>query len=191
MQQVLSVSRPKVAPKAHRDPAHRPARHSAVGMGSVTHGDDVWRRLCQAHTEALLTFTLRLAGGNQARAEAIAQQTLLLAWRNADRLGAIEALRPWLMTTARRVAAGQDTAVQDMLYAMDQAGREDNLVRVEVALGRLKPEQRAALAQVCAERKTVSAAARAAGVSTRVLRSRVYQALETIRSSVSQQELSY
>jgi RNA polymerase sigma-70 factor (ECF subfamily) len=166
-------------------------RFGAVGMGSVTQGDDVWRRLCQLHATPLLTFTLRLAGGNQARAEAITQQTLLLAWRNADRLGAIGALRPWLMTTARRIAAGQETAVRDMLVAMVDTGREADLLRVEAALGRLAPEQRAALAEVCVDHKTVSAAARSAGVSTSVIKSRVFQALETIRSSVSQRELAH
>jgi DNA-directed RNA polymerase specialized sigma24 family protein len=191
MQQVLNASQRTMARAAHRETAPRHARHGAVGMGSVTHGDDVWRRLCQVHTEALVTFTLRLTGGDEARAEAIAQETLLLAWHNADRLGAIEALRPWLMTTARRVAAGQEQAVQEMLRAMDDAGREDNLMRVEAALGRLKPEQRAALAEVCGAHKTINAAARAAGVSTRVLRSRVQQALESIRSSVPHHELSY
>lgn len=191
MQQVLTASQRNVARKAHRDRAPQHARHSAVGMGSVTQGDDVWRQLCQVHTAALLTFTLRVVGGDRARAEAIAQQTLLLAWRNADRLGAIEALRPWLMTTARRIAAGQEHAVQEMLSAMDDAGREDNLLRVEAALARLRPEQRAALAEVCGAHKTISAAARAAGVSTRVIRSRVNQALETIRSSVPHHELSY
>ncbi len=184
MQQVLNASQ-------RNDGAHRHGRIGAAGMGSVTQGDDGWHRLCHLHAESLLTFTLRLTGGNRMRAEAIVQQTLLLAWRNADRLGAIAALRPWLLTAARRVAAGQETAVQDMLFAMDGAGREDNLVRVEAALGRLAPEQRAALAEVCVLRTTVNAAARSAGVSTGVLKSRVFQALETIRSSVPQRELAH
>jgi RNA polymerase sigma-70 factor (ECF subfamily) len=144
--------------------------------------------LCELHTTSLLTFTLRLTGGDRVRAEAIVQRTLLLAWHNVDRLGAAGAIRPWLMTTARRVAAGQETAVRDLLYAMDDAGRGNNLVQV---LGRLAPEQRAALAEVCVERKTVSAAARSAGVSTRVLKSRVFGALETIRSSMPQRELAH
>jgi len=177
MQQVLNASQ-----------GRQHARVGAVGRGSVTHRDDAWRRMCELHTEPLLAFTLRLTGGDRARAEAIAQRTLLLAWHNADRLGAIGGLRPWLMTTARRVAAGQETAVRELLYAMEDAARGNNLVQV---LGRLAPEQRAALAEVCGERKTVSAAARTAGVSTRVIKSRVFEALETIRSSMPQRELAH
>jgi RNA polymerase sigma-70 factor, ECF subfamily len=191
MQQVHNASQRSVARKANHDPARQHGRFGAAGMGPVTQGDDVLRRLRQLHTRPLLAFTLRLAGGDQVRAEAIVQQTLLLAWRNADRLGAIETLRPWLMTTARRVAVGQETAVQNVLFAMDDAGRDDNLVRVEAALGRLAPEQRAALAEVCGGRKTISAAARSAGVSTGVVKSRVFQALETLRSSVWQRELAH
>jgi RNA polymerase sigma-70 factor, ECF subfamily len=173
MQQVLNASH---------------ARVGAASRGSVTHRDDDWCRLCELHTPSLLTFTLRLTGGDRVRAEAIAQRTLLLAWHNADRLGSTGAIRPWLMTTARRLAAGQETAVRDLLYAMDDAGRANNLAQV---LGRLAPEQRAALAEVCGDRKTVSAAARAAGVSTRVIKLRVFEALETIRSSMPQRELAH
>jgi RNA polymerase sigma-70 factor (ECF subfamily) len=191
MQQVLNTSQRNVARKAYHDPARQHGRFGTAGTGSVTQGNDGWRRLCQLHTKPLLTFTLRLTGGDQVGAEAIVQQTLLLAWRNADRLGALEALRPWLMTIARRVAVGQETAVPELLYVMDDAGREDNLVRVEAALGRLAPEQRAMLAEVCVDRKTVGAAARSAGVSTGVIKSRVFQALETIRSSMPQRELAH
>jgi RNA polymerase sigma-70 factor, ECF subfamily len=194
MQQVLNASgrngQRSVARKANGDAGRRPGRLHAAGMGSVTQGDEVWRRLCQLHTEPLLTFTLRLTGGDQVRAEAIVRQTLLLAWRSADRLGAIGTLRPWLMTTARRIAAGQHTAVEEMLFAMDDAAREDNRLRVEAALERLAPEQRAALAEVCGGRKSVTAAARSAGVPTGVMKSRVFQALETIRWSVPQRELA-
>jgi DNA-directed RNA polymerase specialized sigma24 family protein len=83
--------------------------------------------------------------------------------------------------TARRVAASQETAVQEVLFAR----RDDNLMRIEAALGRLAPEQRAALAEVCGGRKSVSAAARSAGVSTDVFKTRVFLALRTLRSTVA------
>jgi DNA-directed RNA polymerase specialized sigma24 family protein len=186
MQQVLNAGQRTVAGKTDRGPARQHGRFGATGMGSVTQGNDGWRRLRQLHATPLLAFTLRLAGGDQVRAEAIVQHTLLLAWRNADRLGEIGTLRPWLMTTARRVAAGQEAAVHELLFAMDDAGREDNLARVEAAVGRLAPEQRAVLAEVHAGRRSVSAAARSAGVSTGVVKSRVFQALETLQPSVWQ-----
>jgi len=151
----------------------------------------VWRRLYQLHAESLLAFAMRLTGGDHERAEAIVQHTLRLAWRNADRLGAVGTLRPWLMTTARRLAAGDEAAVRDLLFAMDDAGRGDGRGLVEAALGRLAPEQRAALAEVCVGGKTVTAAARSAGVSTGVLKSRVFEALETIRWTAGQRELAH
>jgi DNA-directed RNA polymerase specialized sigma24 family protein len=85
-------------------------------------------------------------------------------------------------TTTRRVAASQETTVQDVLFAR----RDDNLMRIDAALGRLAPEQRAALAEVCGGRKSVSAAARSAGVSTAVFKTRVFLALRTLRSTVAQ-----
>lgn len=191
MQQVLNTSQRNVTRTANREPARRHGRFGAVGMGPVTQGDDVLRRLSQLHAKPLLAFTLRLAGGDQVRAEAMARQTLLLAWHNADRLGAIEALRPWLMITARRVAAGREIAVQEVLFAMDDAWRAENLMRVKAALERLAPEQRAALAELCADRKTVSAASRSTGVSTAVIKSQVFQALETLRSSVRLRDLAH
>ena len=146
MQQVLTASRRNsqhsVAPTArpvHRDPAGQHRRPGAVGMGTATQGDAGWRRLCQLHSAPLLTFTLRLTGGDRRRAEAIVEHTLQLAWRHADRLAAGAALRPWLISTARRVAAGQETTVQAVLTAMDDAGRPANRVRVEAALDASPP----------------------------------------------------
>src|SRR5690349_15331876 len=103
MQQVLNASPRNVARKANRTPARRPGRPSAMGMGSITQSDEMWRALCQLHARPLLTFAVRLTGGDEARADDIVQRTLVLAWRNADRLGSVAGLRPWLMTTARRV----------------------------------------------------------------------------------------
>src|SRR5689334_14965243 len=117
MQQVLTASRRNVNPKATQG------------------GDQVWRRLYQLHAKSMLTFAMRLTGGDEVRAEAIVQHTLRLAWRNADRLGAVGTLRPWLMTTARRLAAGDEAAVRDLLFAMEDAGRGDRRELV-AALGR-------------------------------------------------------
>jgi RNA polymerase sigma-70 factor, ECF subfamily len=184
MQQVLNARQQNVARSAARQ---RP-RFRAAGVGTMTQSDELWHQLCRWHTDALLTFALRLAGGDGRYAEAIVQQTLTLAWRNRDRLGPVEALRPWLLTTARRVAIGQAAVAEDVLYAADDATRDDNRARLEGALSRLAPEERAVLAEVCAGRKTISGAARSTGMSTGAAKTRVFEALEKLRWSVPQDQ---
>src|SRR3954468_9424696 len=48
--------------------------------------EEVLTRLYAEHAPSLMTFVLRLTGGDRQRAEDVVQETLLRAWRHADRL---------------------------------------------------------------------------------------------------------
>ena len=61
------------------------------------------RALHEEHAAALWAFTLRLTGGDRARAEDVAQETLLRAWRHPSVLDqSARSARAWLFTVARR-----------------------------------------------------------------------------------------
>ena len=92
---------------AHRARAghRRPHRLPRTGATAGTSTTRVLRTLYAEHAGSLLAFVLRLTAGDRQRAEDVVQETLLRAWRNADRLGGPEArsVRPWLVTVARRI----------------------------------------------------------------------------------------
>src|SRR6201991_1096306 len=88
-------------------------RHEAAPSASATHEDTLVKMLYREHSGPLLMFVLRLTGGDRQRAEDVVQETLLRAWRNADRLGTSghPSLRPWLVTVARRIVIDEHRSV--------------------------------------------------------------------------------
>jgi RNA polymerase sigma factor (sigma-70 family) len=61
------------------------------------------RTLYAEHGGPLLGYAERLTGGDRQQAEDVVQETLVRAWRNAERLEAGSA-RPWLFRVARNIA---------------------------------------------------------------------------------------
>ena len=82
-----------------------PARHCNPRPRPRNAREEVLTRLYADHAPRFLTFVLRLTGGDRQRAEDVVQETLLRAWRHADRLGDKEGRspRPWWSTVARRI----------------------------------------------------------------------------------------
>jgi RNA polymerase sigma-70 factor (ECF subfamily) len=67
--------------------------------------EQLMRTACEHHADALWSFCLRLTRGDAGRAEDIAQETLLRAWKHPSVLGREpEGVRAWLFTVARNVA---------------------------------------------------------------------------------------
>src|SRR5260221_5503947 len=61
--------------------------------------------LYEAHSSMLFGSLLRWTGWDWQATEDLVQETMLRAWRNIDSLtDDTEALRPWLVTVARRIA---------------------------------------------------------------------------------------
>src|SRR5690606_29160291 len=85
-------------------------RGAGAGPGlapaAVRHGpagdEDFLRSLYQEHGRSLLAYATRLTDDRFA-AEDVVQETLLRAWRNADRLAGSDAVRAWLLTVARNI----------------------------------------------------------------------------------------
>ena len=71
----------------------------------VTGGEDaIITALYQAYRGPLMSFVLRLTGGDRQHAEDIVQETMVRAWREAGRLDLSgPSLMPWLSAVARRI----------------------------------------------------------------------------------------
>src|SRR5436305_13774848 len=64
------------------------------------------RRLYDHHASALRSYATAPLGGDRHTAEDVVQETVLPAWRHADRLDArAEPFRPWLPKVARRLVS--------------------------------------------------------------------------------------
>jgi RNA polymerase sigma-70 factor (ECF subfamily) len=153
--------------------------------------------LYDAHARAIYRFLLRLTFGERQAAEDLTQETMLRAWRGIDGLNAdIGALRPWLLTVARRVAidasrarqsrpaelAAFDLAVlpasHDPIEAMLQAST------VRQALATLRPEHRRVIVEVYYRGRSVAEAAEILGIPSGTVKSRTYHALRALRAAL-------
>jgi RNA polymerase sigma-70 factor (ECF subfamily) len=113
------------------------------------------RALYEEHALALVNFVSRLVGGDRQRAEDIVQETLVRAWRNADKLDLQSGrrLRPWLITVARRIAIDEYRSGgarpeevydidPDAFSTPDESERMVRSVTVMAALRELSPPYR-------------------------------------------------
>ena len=115
------------------------------------------RQLHDEHADALWRFCLRLVGNDRVRAEDVAQETLLRAWRNRGVLeGPPAAVRAWLFTVARNIViddwrsrrAHPETPVAEV---PEQGAKDDESEQlllswvVAEALTHLSPDHRAVL----------------------------------------------
>ncbi|WP_198348139.1 sigma-70 family RNA polymerase sigma factor [Plantactinospora sp. KBS50] len=178
----------------------RPAagRH-ASGSTETAHSEKLVRQLYEEHAGPLLSFVLRLTGGDRQRAEDIVQETLLRAWRNAHRLGAQgqSSLRPWLVTVARRIAIDDhrserarptETYDRDLesFAESDDTERVLRTMTVTDALRALSQPHREILISTYFRGRTVPEAAAELGLPLGTAKSRVYYALRALRSALQE-----
>lgn len=189
--------RPASRPNGHDGPVTSwPARPYDGTDSDVASSDDgLMRSLYAQYSAPLLHFALRMVGDRQ-RAEDIVQETLLRAWRNADRLRLEDgtSLRPWLVTVARRIAidehrsrAARPAETYDVELDVAVPDGTDHLVQrlaVTQALKELSPPHREILLETYYRGRTVPEAARSLGLPLGTAKSRVYYALHALRGAL-------
>lgn len=154
--------------------------------------DAVITALYQAYRAPLMSFVLRLAGGDRQHAEDIVQETMVRAWREARRLDLSgPSLMPWLTAVARRIVidehrrkrarpaeSGEDTAPD---RPVDDS-TADTVLRVAVAdaMRQLTSTHRQAISETILRDQTATQAAVILGIPVGTVKSRVYYALRVL-----------
>ena len=156
------------------------------------------RPLHDEHAAALWSFCLHLTGNDRARAEDIAQETLLRAWRHADVLEESRgSVRSWLFTVARNILidewrtrrAQSEVPVAEVPDLAPSEDRTDGLLLSWVVgdcLSRLSPEHRAVLLECYYQGRSVAEASRRLGIPEGTVKSRTHYALRALRLALEE-----
>ncbi|GAA4240655.1 sigma-70 family RNA polymerase sigma factor [Actinomadura meridiana] len=160
--------------------------------------DDIAAELYREYHRPLFGFVLRLTGGDRSWAEDVVQETMIRAWRSADRLDdRTSSLMPWLATVSRRIVIDnrrqrevRPPEVGDApLENLPMADEMDGLLRkvvVTEALRSLSPAHRQALTETVLRDRTVNQAAEHLGIPVGTVKSRVYYALRALRVALEE-----
>jgi RNA polymerase sigma-70 factor, ECF subfamily len=160
--------------------------------------DEALNELYARHICAVYMYALELTGGDRQRAEDIAQETMVRAWRRLDALDPERgSVRGWLCTVARnlvidqeRMRRGRPTEVGDELLTLLPTctpGPEEAFARTLLscqlaqALTELTADHQAVLLEVYYRERSVAEAATVLGIPQGTVKSRVYYALRALR----------
>ncbi len=155
-------------------------------------------QLHEDHAPALWEHCLRLTGYNRARAEDVAQETLLRAWRNLGRLDESRgSVRSWLFTVARNIVIDEWRSSRsrgELLYAevpetAEQTDRTEQLLQswvISEALGTLSAEHRAVIAECYYGGASVAEASARLGIPEGTVKSRTHYALRALRLTLQE-----
>jgi RNA polymerase sigma-70 factor, ECF subfamily len=176
---------------------------ATVGTATAPgHREQLIRRLYHNHAAALHGYVTALLEGDKQSAEDVVQETVVRAWRHADKLDVDgEAFRPWLLKVARRLVIdryrqrtsrpaeiGGDTP--DRISEVDESDRKLSALVVSKALGALSAAHREVLVEVYYRGNTIDEAARLLGVPPGTVKSRTYYALRALRQAFEKQGLT-
>jgi RNA polymerase sigma-70 factor (ECF subfamily) len=155
-------------------------------------------QLHDEHAAALWGYCLRLTGHDHARAEDVAQETFLRAWRNLPTLDASSgSVRAWLFKVARNIViddwrtkrSQREYAVAEVPEVPAEVDRTDQILVAWVvadALTRLSPEHRAVLVECYYKGQSVAEASRRLGVPEGTVKSRTHYALRALRLALEE-----
>jgi RNA polymerase sigma-70 factor, ECF subfamily len=172
-----------------------------LGMSGSQLGreQDGSRMLYEEHRSALTAYVRRLMHGDEQLAEDIVQETLLRAWKHADRIPAASR-RPWLFVTARhlvidayRARKSRPTEVgADLVGELSDVVADDELdqaldaVLITDALSALSAKHRAVLIDCYYRGQTAAQIAEARGLPVGTVRSRLHYALRALRLALQE-----
>jgi RNA polymerase sigma-70 factor, ECF subfamily len=176
-----------------------PAPSTGSSPSAARAADELFiQSLYAEYAGSLLTVVGRLTGGDRHWAEDVVQETLLRAWRHADRLvpqGKSRSLMPWLVTVARRIVINdwrsrdaRPREVNDDALAMvavpDDTERALQRLIILDALGKLRPAHRRVIVEMFLHGRTVREVARIVGVPPGTVKSRVFTAIRVMRAEM-------
>jgi RNA polymerase sigma-70 factor, ECF subfamily len=207
--------KPTIKPTIKRDGQSARPHHSAApgrsadprstessgrpSSASASRTDDSFARALYAeYSGILLAVALRLTSGDRQWAEDVVQETLLRAWRNAERLVQHEprGLMPWLATVARRIVIndrlrgrgtsqqGFDDTLPVTLAVPDDTERTLQRIVIEEALAVLSPAHRQVIVETYLHGRTVDEVARMIGIPPGTVKSRTFYAIRVMRAAL-------
>lgn len=160
------------------------------------------RQLHDEHAEALWRFCLRQVGNDRHRAEDVAQETLLRAWRHRAILDSPPAaVRAWLFTVARNIVIDEwrsrrahlETPVAEVPERGTEDDESDQLLLswvVAEALTHLSEDHRTVLLECYYRGRPVAEVARRLGVPSGTVKSRTHYALRALRLALEEMGVS-
>ena len=156
------------------------------------------QQLHDEHAAALWGYCVRLTGPDRARAEDVAQETLLRAWRHFSVLDETQgSVRAWLFTVARNIVidewrtkrARSEVAVAEVPEPGGGVdGTDEQLLSwvVADAVTKLSAEHRAVLLECYYRGAPVAEAARRLGIPEGTVKSRTHYALRALRLALEE-----
>lgn len=156
------------------------------------------QRLHDEHAVALWGYCVRLTGNDRARAEDLAQETLLRAWRHSSALEESQgSVRAWLFTVARNIVidewrsrrAHAEYSVAEVPEVADSQDGTDQLLLswvVAEAVTKLSPEHRAVLLECYFRGASVAVAAQHLDIPEGTVKSRTHYALRALRLALEE-----
>ena len=158
-----------------------------------------FRRVCEAHTAAVLAYALRRVPREDA-ADVVAE-TFLVAWRRLDEIDPGRSALPWLYAVARRVLLSQQRAIRrqaaiaERVAAAERAGADASSAlpgsqRVLEALAKLPEKEREVLMLSAWEELPSPEAARVLGCTATAYRIRLHRARRRLRVQLAEREVA-
>lgn len=155
-------------------------------------------QLHEEHAAALWAYCIRLSGNDRPRAEDVAQETLLRAWRHPTVLDQSPGhVRAWLFTVARNIVIDEwrsrrshpEYPTPDPPERVQLGDQTDQLLLswvVAEAVAGLSPDHRAVLAACYYGGASVAEASERLGIPEGTVKSRTHYALRALRLALEE-----